>query len=137
MGCFRRGTIKKNPVNLVVKNTLREKVQQQVELLVEKTVINNSHNNLELPKSDMNRLDDNIPIIKVRHLKRLHRTLSPNPPEMEYMERDRFSPTHWSKESDHEKEIELKEKIERPILGKESDEEPDNDEFNGDDANVY
>ena len=111
MGRLRRRTYKKKPANLVVKNTLREKFQQQEELLVEQTVINNSqHNNLEFPKSDMNRFDDNIPIVKVRHLKRLNRNLLPNPPGLEYVERHRASPTHWSEESDHEREIELKEK---------------------------
>jgi hypothetical protein len=31
----------------------------------------------------------------------------------------------------------LKEKIERPVFGKESDEESDKDEFGGNDANDY
>ena len=50
---------------------------------------------------------------------------------------ERSSPTHCSEESDHEKEIELKEKIGRPVFGKESDEDSDKDEFGGNDANVY
>jgi hypothetical protein len=31
----------------------------------------------------------------------------------------------------------LKEKIKRPVFGKESDEESDKDEFSGNDANAY
>ena len=58
MGRFEEEHTRKNPVNLVVENPLEEKV------------INNSqHNNEEFPRSEMNRLDDNIPILKVRHLK--------------------------------------------------------------------
>jgi hypothetical protein len=135
---FEEEHTRKNPVNLVVKNTLRKKVQQQVESLVEQTVINNSqHNNLEFPRSEMNRNDEMIPILKVRHLRRLKNNVSPNPAEFTYIKQENPSPTHWSEESDHEKEIELKGKIKRPVFGKESDEESDKDEFSGNDANAY
>ena len=70
-------------------------------------------------------------------MKRLNRNLLPNPPGLEYVERHRASPTHWSEESDHEREIELKEKNERPVFGKESDEESDKDEFGGNGATDY
>ena len=117
---------RKNPVNLVVKNPSKEKVQQQIELLVEQKVISNAqHNNLELPRSDMNRLDDNIPIVKVRHLKRLNRNLSPNPPGLGYVEQHSSSPTHWSEESDHEKEIEINDKIKQSLFTNESEDELD------------
>jgi hypothetical protein len=62
---------------------------------------------------------------------------SPNPPGFRRIAIERSSPTHWSEESDHEKEIELTERIKKPTFGKESDEGSNNDEFNGDDTNVY
>jgi len=87
--------------------------------------------------SEMNLQDESIPILKVRHLRRLIDKTSPNPPEFRRIAIDRSSPTHWSEESDHEKEIELTERIKKPTLGKESDEESDKDEFSDNDANAY
>jgi hypothetical protein len=85
--------------------------------------------------SEMNLQDESIPILKVRHLRRLK--ASPNPPGFRRIAIERSSPTHWSEESDHEKEIELTERIKKPTFGKESDEGSNNDEFNGDDTIVY
>ena len=85
----------------------------------------------------MNLQDESIPILKVRHLRRLKDNTSPNPPGFRRIAIERSSPTHWSEESDHEKEIELKEKIEIPVFGEESDEESDKDEFGGNDATDY
>ena len=87
--------------------------------------------------SEMNLQDESIPILKVRHLRRLKDNTSPNPPGFRRIAIERSSPTHWSEESDHEKEIELKEKIEIPVFGEESDEESDKDEFGGNDATDY
>ena len=80
---------------------------------------------MELPRSDMNRLDDNIPIVKVRHLERLNRNLSPNPPGLGYVEQHSSSPTHWSEESDHEKEIKINDKIKQSLFTNESEDELD------------
>ena len=85
----------------------------------------------------MNLKDDSIPKLKVRHLRRLTNNIPSNPPGFKRIAIDRSSPSHWSEESDHEKEIELKEKIKRPVFGKESDEESDKDEISDNDANAY
>ena len=95
------------------------------------------NNDAEYIRSEMNRNDETILILKVRHLRRLKNNVSPNPAEFTYIKQKSPSPTHWSAESDHEKEIELKEKLERPVFGKESDEESDKDEFGGNYANDY
>jgi hypothetical protein len=73
----------------------------------------------------MNRLDDDILIVKLRHLKRLNRNLSPNTPGLEKLEQHRSSPTHWFEESGHEKEIEVKEKIVQTPFGSVSQDELD------------
>ena len=87
--------------------------------------------------SEMNLQDESIPILKVRHLRRLKDNTSPNPPGFRRIAIERSSPTHWSEESDHEKEIEMTERIKKPTFGKESDEESDKDEFSDNDANAY
>jgi len=87
--------------------------------------------------SKMNLQDESIPILKVRHLRRLKDNTSPNPPGFRRIAIKRLSPTHWSEESDHEKEIELTKRIKKPTFGKESDEESDKDEISDNDANAY
>ncbi len=49
----------------------------------------------------------------MRYLRRLKDNNSPNPPGFRRIAIDRSSPTHWSEESYHEKEIELTNKIKR------------------------
>jgi hypothetical protein len=88
-------------------------------------VVQNPDNNVEFPRSEMNQLDDNIPVLKVRDLRRLKNIISPNPPEFTYIKQENPSPTHSSEESDHEKKIELKNKIERLVFGKEPEDEFD------------
>ena len=75
--------------------------------------------------SEMNLQDESIPILKVRHLRRLKNNTSPNPPVFRRIAIERSSPTHWSEESDHEKEIELTDRIKKPSFGKTSDDEFD------------
>ncbi len=61
---------------------------------------------IERLKSEMNLQDESIPILKVRHLRRLKDNTSPNPPGFRRIAIERSSPRE-PEESDHEKEIEL------------------------------
>ena len=80
---------------------------------------------IECLKSEMNLQDESIPILNVCYLRRLKDDTSPNPPRFRRIVIKRSSPTHWSTESDHEKEIELTDKIKRLTFEKTSENEFD------------
>ena len=80
---------------------------------------------IEFLKSEMNLQDESIPTLKVCYLRRLKDDTSPNPPGFRRIAIKRSSPTHWSAESDHEKEIELTDKIKTLTFEKTSEDEFD------------